>query len=223
MVRKGREKDVGQFGSSSPKLTVHSDPSHVKEVLVNLISTLNQSFPDYDFSTLTADKFVLEADLNQVVHSVNCNLAIHLERQFGPHFMRELWTAVRSCVDLSSVEVYRFQPDEEDVNFNFGTAFLWSTDYFFVDKSQGRILVLAWATKSKLSRLQRSESENSDAVDMSDDSSAGGDRPAAADEDRLQGDGELAEGEYEFMDDDNDDDDDDRLEGNIRMKVEIDD
>jgi hypothetical protein len=62
-----------------------------RRLLIDLISTLNASFPDYDFSTATPEVFV-QRDLKVVLHSVNASLA-ELTTS-NPSVLEEMWKII---------------------------------------------------------------------------------------------------------------------------------
>lgn len=62
-----------------------------RRLLIDLISTLNASFPDYDFSTATPEVFV-QRDLKTVLHSVNASLA-ELTAS-NPSVLEEMWKLI---------------------------------------------------------------------------------------------------------------------------------
>ena len=53
--------------------------SNTRKLLINLISTMNASFPDYDFSDLKPEQFHKEVDMRMVVNSINTQLAEMVE------------------------------------------------------------------------------------------------------------------------------------------------
>lgn len=64
-----------------------------RRLLIDLISTLNASFPDYDFSSASPDSFVPQ-EMNSVVSRVNSFLA-ELTAQ-NALFLQEVWQEVNS-------------------------------------------------------------------------------------------------------------------------------
>lgn len=75
-----------------------------RRLLIDLISTLNASFPDYDFSTATPEVFV-QRDLKSVLHSVNASLA-ELTAS-NPSVLEEMWKLIDD-VTLFRVLMFHF-------------------------------------------------------------------------------------------------------------------
>uniref|UniRef100_A0A0G4HFY6 Repressor of RNA polymerase III transcription n=1 Tax=Chromera velia CCMP2878 TaxID=1169474 RepID=A0A0G4HFY6_9ALVE len=121
-------------------------------MLVTLISTMNQIFPDYDFSSIHAEQFELEKDLQSVFNAISCNFSRHVDR-LRPGFTQELWAAIGHCLNLADVEVYSYTHelwDEEGAPMGGECAagVLWAFDYFFVDRRRRRVLFLNCAVTS---------------------------------------------------------------------------
>ena len=62
---------------------------------MNLVSTMSQVYPDYDFEGLKPEHFDRCPDLNTVVNSINHNLAIvvpfHFSFMFFEHANKKVW------------------------------------------------------------------------------------------------------------------------------------
>ncbi|CAN0150568.1 unnamed protein product, partial [Discosporangium mesarthrocarpum] len=54
---------------TSPSFGLLTEP-HVRRTLVDLISTMNATFPDYDFSSMTPDHFEKEPGMTAVQNEV---------------------------------------------------------------------------------------------------------------------------------------------------------
>jgi hypothetical protein len=150
------EKMSPQF-SYSP-LGSLNEPN-TKQLLVTLILTMNQSFPDYDFSRLTPDHFHPMPDIHVVVSTINYNLATFAERTHRG-FLAEMWKALRDCIDLNSAEVYSYQPD---LDSGPHADALWSFDYFFYDKATKRILYFSCVTVPKRNDEYAADEDMNDA------------------------------------------------------------
>ncbi len=99
--------------------------SEKKALLAGLISTLNESHPDYDFSNSSPDQFIIEDDLAKVVRDVNSHLSKLLEGD--PTFLESLWKEINQAVSLNDCQIFKFQPDlDEDYEH-----IVWSFNYFF--------------------------------------------------------------------------------------------
>jgi hypothetical protein len=103
-------------------------------LLSSLIEALNYFFPDHDFHSTTAERFLL-LDVGQCMRDVNRRL---LELQgLDLRFIHSLWTAINDAVSLKTAEVFSYIPDNIDDPFSDST--IWSFNYFIVDKISGKI------------------------------------------------------------------------------------
>merc|ERR1719198_1288406 len=107
---------------------------------------MNASFPDHDFSSLTADQFVREPSPPLVVSRVNRHLA-ELGESYHTPFLEELWSAIEDVIDPRNCEVYTYMPDMDEDPFSDGA--LWSFNYFFFNRSLKRILYLTCIARSR--------------------------------------------------------------------------
>lgn len=169
------------------------DPRHTtakgRELLVNLISTLNQCFPDYEFSsTLTPAMFREEQSLWAVQADINQRLA-SVERVL-PGFICQLWDVIESAVSLGGCSVYSHitsgsedptplislfspmgcrRPQQQEPTVSLSSFF-----YFFLDKQRSRLLFFACASNCKMSSPswlgtqggEADEEEDTDEVDI---------------------------------------------------------
>lgn len=165
------------------------DPRHTtakgRELLVNLISTLNHCFPDYEFSsTLTPAMFREEQSLGAVQADINQRLG-SVERVL-PGFICQLWDAIESAVSLGGCSVYSHitsgSEDPTPLISLFSpmggpphapTVSLSSFFYFFLDKQRSRLLFFACASNCKMSSPSwlgaqggEEEEEDNDEVDI---------------------------------------------------------
>ncbi|CDI83806.1 hypothetical protein, conserved [Eimeria acervulina] len=181
----GGSSTTRSSGKSRQRL---QDPRHTnakgRQLLVNLISTLNQCFPDYEFSsTLTPAMFreepslsSVQADINQKLRSVEMVL---------PGFTVQLWNAIESAVCLSSCAVYSHETGESEDPTPLISLFapvgaapaapgvcLSSFFYFFVDRQRNRLLFFGSGSSCKLSSpswLGALEGAEVDAADDADE------------------------------------------------------
>lgn len=113
----------GSRRSRSSSLGDLSKPS-ARRLLVNLIFTLNDFFPDYDFETTRPEQFIFQ-DTNEIIRKVNSHLA---ELSLSDNqFLEKLWHAVDDIVDLRKCEVFSYVSDDEP----FEDDAIWSFNYFF--------------------------------------------------------------------------------------------
>ena len=75
--------------------------SATRTLLIDLIITMNASFPDYDFSALRPEQFQRNRNIEGVIHDINSHLAeldqseIGFNASSGKTFLGEVWkTAV---------------------------------------------------------------------------------------------------------------------------------
>lgn len=121
--------------------------SSTRRLLIDLISTMNASFPDHDFSALRPEQFCRELHVNQVMTSVNRHLA-PLSETYNSSFLDDLWLSIEDVVKLRECEVYSYVPDMEDDPFSQGN--LWSFNYFFFNRALKRIIYFTCIARSKL-------------------------------------------------------------------------
>ncbi|KAF7459119.1 RNA polymerase III transcription repressor MAF1 [Cryptosporidium felis] len=142
----------------------------VRELLVNLISTMNQCFPDYEFSLIKPDNLFKEKDFSTVYNNINYHLSSIVERIY-PGFLLELWGNIRDAVEMKYTDIYsyRLMGDDELSPF-LDDRSLFSFDYFFYDTKYQRILFFACTTKSKMnSRITSKTLSNSQESNSEDD------------------------------------------------------
>ncbi len=109
--------------------------NHLARLCVELKSTLNESFPDYDFSSAKPESFVVDR-IDNVIRIVNNYFSDLMKEE--PNFLENLWTAIDSEVKLSHCEVYSYIPDMEGDPFS-DEGCLWSFNYFFIDRDNKKI------------------------------------------------------------------------------------
>jgi hypothetical protein len=123
-----------------------------KEIIMDLISTLNDSYPDYDFSQTQADQFCSQ-DIQTVINSVNENLSELEEKDSASssadhkNFLTRLWETFDELMNLKRCDVFSYMSDMEGDPFSDGS--LWSFNYFFVNQDAGYILYFTCVATSK--------------------------------------------------------------------------
>ena len=122
-----------------------SDPK-TRKLLIDLISTMNASFPDYDFSTVSADHFVPEADINLVINKINKYVVEPIELT-NPGFSEKVWTAINDTIQIKEARVYSYVSDSDDDPMNEGS--LWSFNYFFYNAAEKKIIYFTCYANSK--------------------------------------------------------------------------
>ncbi|XP_065176830.1 repressor of RNA polymerase III transcription MAF1 homolog [Sycon ciliatum] len=107
--------------------------------LYYLIATMNASFqPDYDFSNAKSNSFSREPSYSFVASAIRTVMSGSRCEQFS-RLESPLWKSIGTEVDLSSCEIYSYNPDlHSDPYSEEGN--LWSFNYFFFDTKQKRIV-----------------------------------------------------------------------------------
>jgi len=159
------ETDVVEELSSSPNLYSTSPvgpltDAHSRKTLIYLILTLNQAYPDYDFSNLRPNNFSKEIgvaeckeEIDQMLYDVG---KVYDEtRLYGASgsagslpFSDELWRCIDSAIELQDVDVYSYAALNDGDPFD-GDGSLWNFNYFFYNKKLKRILFFSCASKIK--------------------------------------------------------------------------
>lgn len=114
-------KDAQELLSSSP-LGPLAAPA-TRKLLINLISTMNASFPDYDFSAVKPEQFRKEADYRLAIQRINHDLAELIDAESNG-FVEKLWEAIAETIKLEECEVYSYIPDMDSDPFSDGTLYV---------------------------------------------------------------------------------------------------
>lgn len=86
-----------------------SEPSS-KKLFYDLITTLNQSYPDHDFFATKLEQFI-EKDVTQVMRHVNTTLA---ELTIvNNNILEKLWHSIDHVIHLKKCEVFSYVTDHE--------------------------------------------------------------------------------------------------------------
>lgn len=163
-LSKQLEKQYADELTSSPGSLDTTSPlgvlsaSSTRRLLIDLISTMNASFPDHDFSALRPEQFCREASADFVARSCTRYLSEISDQGFD--LLQELWAAVEEAVSLKDCEVFSYVPDLDSDPFSEGA--LWSFNYFFFNKSLKRIVYFSCVARSKYSADPKSFEEYDD-------------------------------------------------------------
>lgn len=142
-VREIEQTPSGAYGTSP--LGTFTQPQ-TRRLLINLICTLNASFPDYDFSTLKPEQFLKET-IGMVVNHVNMTFAEIVETH-SKVFLEDLWGSIDRVVSLKNCQVFSYIPDMDNDPFSTPSN-LWSFNYFFYNKAEKKLVFFTCAcTKS---------------------------------------------------------------------------
>lgn len=125
----------------------NNEPS-MKRYLLELIGTLNESFPDYDFARTKHSQFVVQ-DAATVIRRVNTNLNDLAGRQVaGGRFLDKLWGTVDEAMNIRKCDIFSYVSDMDGDPFS-DSGCLWSFNYFFVSQELKQILFFSCVATSK--------------------------------------------------------------------------
>lgn len=130
-----------------------------RQTYIDLISTLNNSYPDYDFRHVKPE-FFTQISLQETIQNINNSLhEVYENEQFST-----LWTNVNEIIDLNHCEVYSYIPDQNLDDpmadpLSLGGSKLWSWNYFFVNRRLKRLVFFTAYGKSKACALEDDERE----------------------------------------------------------------
>lgn len=165
--RRSNSLDFGQRKTNRRRASSLGDLSKpsARRLLVDMISTLNEFFPDYDFETTKPEQFVVQ-ELNTVMRTVNSHFAELTETD--SHFLERLWQGIDDSIDLNRCEIFSYVPDMTEDPFS--DCSLWSFNYFFFNCDLKRITYFTCVATSKYSyanrmRLDQSYEESDDEND----------------------------------------------------------
>lgn len=127
-----------------------------RKLMINLIATMNASFPDYDFSNNRPEQFMRERSPNVAMSSINARLADLLPKH-GPGFLERMWTAVNEVISINECEVYAYIPDEQGDPFEGN---MWTFNYFFYNKTLKKILFFTCMAKSMMAMYDEEEDDD---------------------------------------------------------------
>lgn len=156
-VREIEQTPSGAFGTSP--LGTFTQPQ-TRRLLINLICTLNASYPDYDFSTLKPEQFLKET-IGMVVNHVNMTFAEIVETH-SKTFLEDLWGSIDRVVSLKNCQVFSYIPDLDNDPFSTPSN-LWSFNYFFYNKSEKKMVFFTCACR-KNNRIEDSALVDDDAL-----------------------------------------------------------
>lgn len=131
---RGRATSLGDLGEPS-----------TRRLLFDLISTLDDFFPDYDFNTTKPEQFLIK-DVNQLIQTVNGYLAELTEER--PNFLEKLWRGIDEVINLRKCEAYSLVPDMTEDPFSDGT--LWSFNYFLFNHDLKQLIYFTCVAKRYL-------------------------------------------------------------------------
>ncbi|CAI5721770.1 unnamed protein product [Hyaloperonospora brassicae] len=137
-----------------------------RKLLITLISTMNASFPDYDFSGVRPDQFCKVIDFRSALQRINHDLAELLDAE-GDGFVEKMWESVAEVIKLDDCDVYSYIPDMDSDPFSDGH--LWSFNYFFYNKVQKKVLYFTCICKGSTYDTATDDEVMEESVAMEDD------------------------------------------------------
>jgi len=158
--------------SKSPEYELATSPfgpmvqPQSRKSLIDLISVLNASFPDYDFCNVKPEQFSKE-DARHVIDTIGTVLAgviPNFNSTFGP----KLWATVDSEIRIKESDIYSYIPDlDSDPYAEDGN--IWSFNYFFYNRKLKRVLFFTCRAVSKLASGVYSNDSEASGVWMYED------------------------------------------------------
>ena len=130
--------------STSPIGSLLDAPT--RKLMINLISTMNASFPDYDFSSVRPEQFG-KTPLKVIRHSINSQLAEMVEVHSNG-FLEKLWRAIDLVIQPDQCDIYSYIPDLDDSDPFSGSTVLWSFNYLFYNKQLKKMLYFKCVSNS---------------------------------------------------------------------------
>ncbi|PAA75717.1 hypothetical protein BOX15_Mlig012659g2 [Macrostomum lignano] len=133
------EEDGETSGCGGPAAGI----SH--KTLFYLISTLNSSFFDYDFTCCDSEEFSRESLLERVQADVDDRLGRCVPSYAG--FRAAFWHTLDDEISLSDCDIYSYNPDNVSDPYCSGGV-LWSFNYMFFNKKLKRIVFLSCCARA---------------------------------------------------------------------------
>lgn len=115
----GESPGMGEEGAEGGNSLGVIPDHNMRKLFINLLLTLNSTFPDYDFSSVKPEEFIEENNIDVVVHSINSALAKAMHQD--PSLRGSLWAAVDDAIKPRDCRVYSYIPDVEASPFCDGT------------------------------------------------------------------------------------------------------
>jgi len=107
--------------------------------LFYLISTLNASFAEYDFSDTKADEFSKEPSLQWVMNTIDSQLKPVIADY--DQLRTQLWAAIDDEISLNDCDsIYSYNPDLSSDPFG-ESGQIWGLNYFFYNRKLKRMIL----------------------------------------------------------------------------------
>ncbi|KAK8822724.1 hypothetical protein WA556_001617 [Blastocystis sp. ATCC 50177/Nand II] len=121
------------------------DDPEVCKVYGYLISTLNASYSDYDFSSLRPDQFRSIQSVDSAMSDINRHLC-EIPEVSQNNVLASLWKEIDKAITLRDTLVYTYISDLSEDPLSEGN--MWSFNYFFYNKESKKMLFIACSSKS---------------------------------------------------------------------------
>jgi hypothetical protein len=173
-VQLSKSPEAFEDGAVSPFGPLTESSS--RKTLINLISILNATFPDYDFSNASSEQFRKESNHYMVINSINTMLNNAISNYYA-ELSNKLWTAIDSEIRIKECDIYSYFPDcdsdpyAEDAKIPmyvtiykmiFTVYFRWSFHYFLYNRKLRRIVYFTCRAASKMDQIHHVETPLSD-------------------------------------------------------------
>jgi len=141
-----------------------------RRLLVDLILTLNNSFPDFDFATTKPEQFHIIQNVQQVMQTVNSYLAeIEVE---NPNFLTRMWMAIDDVINIKKCDIFTYKPLMDEYEDPLYDNALWSFNYFFYNEELQRICYFTCVAENKYSprgihEMTYDDDDDDDDLDLS--------------------------------------------------------
>lgn len=110
------EQQNGSLTSSSSNSSLKDKAN--RKTHAYLVGTMNSAFPDYDFSAVSPESFVLITNINAVIQNVNTTLftagVSGKNSTILAHFNNTLWNCINEAITLSECAIYTYQNNQCD-------------------------------------------------------------------------------------------------------------
>lgn len=128
-----------------------------RKIFIYLISTMNHSFPDYDFRKVKADDFKKEVSFQLIMNQINNMLGSVIDG-YNVSLRTKLWNALDAELCLKECNIYSYIPDPDSDPFA-DEGNIWGFNYFFYNAKLKRVALFTCRAVST-AQLRRSSSSS---------------------------------------------------------------
>lgn len=160
------EEYGGDASSSSSSSTGIGDLSQnsTRKLLIDLVQTMNASFLDHDFSSISPESFRPQ-NVSDMIQQINSYL--NELTTIRPSFINDLWSTLNAQMNIHDCEAYSYVPDFNDDPLSEGA--IWSFNCFFFNKELKRICYFTCVATPRGRRNQLYGDDGGDDDDDDDD------------------------------------------------------